>query len=82
MLRRSFLQLLAGLGAAAALSPLEALVPLSPAPVLALEVTDPYWLLELQAYERFLARVGPKVPGVRRSRAVMLPAKPLEAERG
>lgn len=51
MLRRSFLALMGAAIAAPLVSPLEAFVP--PAvPVLAVEATVPYWLLELQAYQR------------------------------
>lgn len=55
MLRRSFLQLVGGLvGAVAAgplISPLETFTPAA-VPVLAVEMTTPYWLLELQAFQR------------------------------
>lgn len=54
MLRRSFLALMGAAVAAPLVSPLEAFVP-GPVPVLAVETTVPYWLLELQAFERLMA---------------------------
>lgn len=77
MLRRSFLQLLAAAVLAPAVTPLERFVPSPAGPVLALEVTDPYWLLEMRAYERFFATwQGARVHGVKRGEIPRLPLKP------
>lgn len=57
MLRRSFLQLMGAALMAPAVSRFEVLAPaVAPAlPVLAVEASTPYWLLEMQAYERLYA---------------------------
>lgn len=56
MLRRSFLQLMAAAITAPMVSRLEvlphALGSFGAEPVLAVETTTPYWLLEMQAYQR------------------------------
>lgn len=77
MLRRSFLQLLGLAVAAPLVSPLEAFTPAA-VPVLAVETTVPYWLLELQAYERFMAEWAP-LRGARgyHQRIPKLPLSPL-----
>lgn len=76
MLRRSFLQLLGAAIAAPAVTRLEAFVPSPAGPVLAVELSDPYWLLEMRAYERFLATWGPQRGRVPRSAIPRLPLRP------
>ncbi len=61
MLRRSFLQMCAAALAVPLVTKFEPVTAvLSPVPVLAVETSAPYWLLEMQAYERFFAEWGPR----------------------
>lgn len=76
MLRRQFIQLCAAAFVAPALGKLEALAPSPGGPILAIEMTQPLWLLEMQAYERFFAAHV----GVRRRDIPKLPVRPLEGD--
>jgi hypothetical protein len=77
MLRRSFLKFLTAAVVVPAVMPLEAFVPSPIGPVLAVEMTDPYWLLEMRAYERFLATwQRARVNGVKRRDIPKLPIRP------
>lgn len=82
MLRRSFLGLLGAAIVAPLVSPLEAFAPAA-VPVLAVETTVPYWLLELQAYERHMAWWTSRVygePRITRREIPKLPLRPLEVK--